>query len=265
MKQLLLTLVSTLWGALLSAQPLLMPVGKNTGTGSYSRHFQQVISAWSNPAGLSCLSSFGAAVYTENRFMLKGTSLYAAMVAVPVRSGAFGASVTRLGNAAWHEQRLSGAYGRPLGRKVGIGLQFNSETTAMPGFGTASVVSFDGGLLWHISPQLHTGLHLYKSAGQPVIYSGGAGFEASRDFLLTGEVLRTGVITLVKASAYYRIIRALALEMGIASSPALNNAAVIFFLHSLRIDLAAGFHPQLGITPSASLIWQLSAAQGRNE
>lgn len=258
MKQLLLTFLFTWWIALLYAQPLLMPVGKNTGSGSYSRHFQQVVSAWYNPAGLSCLSSFAAGIYTENRFMLKDASLYAAMVAVPVRAGAFGASITRLGNTAWRQQRLSGAYGMQLGRRAGIGLQFNYETTSVQGFGTTGNISFDGGMLWHISEQWHGGLHVYRPVTAPVVYSGGVGFEASHDFLLTGEVICMGAYTSVKASAYYRIIRELALEMGIASGQAYNNAAVILFLRSLRIDIAAGFHPQLGITPSTSLIWQLS-------
>ncbi|MEZ2444991.1 hypothetical protein AB6805_24860 [Chitinophaga sp. RCC_12] len=258
MKQLLLTVLFTWWIAPLYAQPLLMPVGKNTGSGSYSRHFQQVVSAWYNPAGLSCLSSFAAGIYTENRFMLKEASLYAAMVAIPVRAGAFGGSITRLGNAAWHQQRLSGAYGMQLGRRAGIGLQFNYETTSVQGLGATGNISFDGGMLWHISEQWHGGLHVYKPADAPVMYSGGLGFEASRDFLLTGEVVSMGAFTAVKASAYYRVIRQLALEMGIASGQAYNSAAVILFLRSLRIDIAAGFHPQLGITPVTSLIWQLS-------
>ncbi|SKD06420.1 hypothetical protein SAMN05660461_3420 [Chitinophaga ginsengisegetis] len=260
MKQLLLTFLFTWWIALLHAQPLLTPVGKNTGSGSYSRHFQQVISAWYNPAGLSCLSSFAAGIYTENRFMLKDASLYAAIVAVPVHAGAFGGSITRLGNTSWHQQRLSGAYGMRLGRRAGVGLQFNYEATSVQGFGTTGNISFDGGMLWHISEQWHGGVHVYKPAETPVVYSGGVGFEASRDFLLTGEVICTGAFTSVKASAYYRIIRQLALEIGIASGQAYNNAAVILFLRSLRIDIAAGFHPQLGITPSTSLIWQLSPA-----
>ncbi|WP_436487549.1 hypothetical protein [Chitinophaga sp. ARDCPP14] len=258
MKQLLLTVLFTWWIALLYAQPLLMPVGKNTGSGSYSRHFQQVVSAWYNPAGLSCLSSFAAGIYTENRFMLKEASLYAAMVAIPAGTGAFGGSITRLGNAAWHQQRLSGAYGMQLGRRAGIGLQFNYETTSVQGLGTTGNISFDGGMLWHISEQWHGGLHVYKPADASVLYSGGLGFEASRDFLLTGEVVSMGAFTAVKASAYYRVIRQLALEMGIASGQAYNSAAVILFLRSLRIDIAAGFHPQLGITPVTSLIWQLS-------
>ncbi|MGF6850826.1 hypothetical protein QFZ51_006061 [Chitinophaga sp. W3I9] len=262
MKQLLLTVLFTWWIALLYAQPLLMPVGKNTGSGSYSRHFQQVVSAWYNPAGLSCLSSFAAGIYTENRFMLKEASLYAATVAIPAGTGAFGGSITRLGNAAWHQQRLSGAYGMQLGRRAGIGLQFNYETTSVQGLGTTGNISFDGGMLWHISEQWHGGLHVYKPADASVLYSGGLGFEASRDFLLTGEVVSMGAFTAVKASAYYRVIRQLALEMGIASGQAYNSAAVILFLRSLRIDIAAGFHPQLGITPVTSLIWQLSPPPG---
>lgn len=257
MKRFLLTLISTWWIALLSAQSLLMPVGKNLATGSYSRHFQNVMSAWSNPAGLSCLPRFTAGIYSENRFLLKAASLYAVMAAVPVPGGAFGAGITRLGNSAWHAQRVSGAYGRALGSRVGAGLQFNYETVAVQGFGAAGSISFDGGLLWHISEQFHTGLHIFRLENMPVIYSGGIGFEASRDFLLTAEVTSAGAG--LKAAAYYHIVPSLALELGIASNPAYNNAAVIFYVHSLRIDIAAGFHPQLGITPSTSLIWQASA------
>lgn len=258
MKQFMLTLVSTWWISLLSAQPLLMPIGKNTSIGSYSRHFQNVIAAWTNPAGLSCLPEFSGGIYSENRFLLKAASLYAAMIAIPVPAGAFGGSIARLGNSAWHQQQLSGAYGRSLGPKVGIGVQFNYETTAAQGAGTASSFSFDGGILWHCSEKLHAGLQIRKSANDPVMYSGGAGFEASPDFLLTAGVVSMGAVTSVKAAAHYRIVRAFALEIGMASSPAYNNAAVIFYLRSLRIDIAAGFHPQLGITPSTSLIWQPS-------
>ena len=256
MKQFLLTLISTWWIALLPAQPLLTPIGKNTAVGSYSRHFQNVIAAWNNPAGLSCLPEFSAGIYSENRFLLKGASLYALMAAIPVQSGAFGGSLARLGNSAWYQQRISGAYGRSLGRKLGIGLQFNYETTAVQGLGSSSGIGFDGGMLWHVSEKLHTGLQVYKLSGMPPVYSGGAGFEASRDCLLTAGVVNTGAVTNVKAAVYYRIIPALALEIGVASGPAYNNAAVIFYLRSLRIDIAAGFHPQLGITPSTSLIWQ---------
>ena len=256
MKQLLLTVISTWWIALLPAQPLLMPVGKNTAAGSYSRHFQNVIAAWSNPAGLSCLPEFSAGIYAENRFLLKAASLYAVMAAIPVQAGAFGGSITRLGNAAWYQQRISGAYGRSLGRKLGIGLMFNYATTAVQGMVSSSDIGFTGGLLWHVSEKLHTGVQAYRLSGTVPVYSGGVGFEASRDCLLTAEVINAGAVTSVTAAAYYRIIPALALEIGIAAAPAYHNAAVIFYLRSLRIDIAAGFHPQLGITPSTSLIWQ---------
>lgn len=256
MKHFMLTLVSTWWISLLSAQSLLLPIGKNAGIGSYSRHFQQIVSVWNHPAGLSDLPVFSAGIYSENRFLLKAASLYAVMMAFPTPGGTFGGSLVRLGNSAWHQQQLSGAYGRNLGRRAGIGLQFNYESTAVQGAGTASALSVDAGILWHYNERVHTGLQVRKGSGKEVSYSGGAGFEASRDCLLTAMVTSTGSMTSIKAAVYYRLISALALEMGIASGPAYHNAAVIFYLRSLRIDIAAGFHPQLGITPSTSLIWQ---------
>jgi long-subunit fatty acid transport protein len=260
MKQFMLTFICMLQIAILSAQPLIMPIGRNMGIGTYSRHFQDVMTAWTNPAGLSCLPVLTAGVYTESRFLLKAIPLYAAMAAVPVQTGAFGLALARFGNTAYYQQKISGSYGRRLGQKVSIGLQFNYETTAVRGYGTSGIPGFTAGLLWHINEKLHTGLQVMRSAYLPVVYSAGAGFEASPDFLLTAEVINTRVNTAcIKAATYYRIVQSLALQLGIASQPPYNNAAVIFHLHALRIDVAASFHPQLGITPSTTLIWQLSS------
>ncbi|NLR60828.1 hypothetical protein HGH93_22180 [Chitinophaga polysaccharea] len=259
MKQLMLTLLFIGWIGWLSAQPALMPIGKNTRMGAYSRHFQQIITAWSDPAALSCIQRLTAGIYSENRFLVKEASLYAAMIAIPVYAGAFGGSITRLGNTAYHQQQLSGGYGRRLGRRVGLGLQFNYETTTVQGLGTVGQLTISGGLLWHISEQWHTGLQVQQLVNGDWLYIGGAGFEASGDFLLSAEVLHAGKDTGMKAAAHYRIARALALEMGIASRPAYHTAACILYLRSLRIDIGAGFHPRLGITPSTALIWLPSA------
>ncbi|PSL47474.1 hypothetical protein CLV51_102322 [Chitinophaga niastensis] len=260
MKQYLLTFVAMLLIAMLSAQPFIVPIGRNPGIGTYSRHFQDVMTAWTNPAGLSCLPLLTAGIYAENRFLLKATPLYVAMIAVPVHTGAFGLSLARFGNTAYHQQKISAAYGLPLGRKIGIGLQLNYEAIAVQGFGTSGMPGFDAGLLWHMNEKLHTGLHVLRSAYMPVVYSAGVGFEASPDFLLTAEVMGTGTNDIyIKAATYYRIVQSLALQLGVASRPPYNNAAVIFHVHALQIAVAASFHPQLGITPSTTLIWQLSS------
>ncbi|MFY0253778.1 hypothetical protein ACDQ55_07455 [Chitinophaga sp. 30R24] len=256
MKQLMLTLIPTWWITLLPAQTLLTPIGKNTGVGGYSRHFQQVLSAWTNPAGLSCLTGITAGVYAENRFLLKDIPFYAAILAISGQQGTFSGHVVRLGNTAWYRQTVGLAYGRSLGKHIGAGLQFNYGSTMAQGVSALTAFSYTGGLLWHISEQFHTGVQIGQIVGQPPGYSGGIGFEASRDCLITGEVSRTGTTTGVKAAACYRIIRALALEVGIASRPANQYAAVAFYVRSLRIELSGGFHSQLGITPATSLIWQ---------
>ncbi|MCW3467699.1 hypothetical protein [Chitinophaga nivalis] len=257
MKLLLLTLV---WVQTVSAQPLLTPVGSNAGIGAYSRHFQDAITAYRHPAALSGISAFTGGSYAENRFLLRSITLYIAAAAIPVKPGAFGIGITRLGNTDWYQQQLSLSYGRALGNRCGIGLQFSYETTAVTGYGKSGRSAVTIGGLWHIDEKFHVGGQLEKIPGLPVTYIIGAGFEASRNCLLATEVSRqetTG--TDVKATAHYRITPALALQLGFAAQPPRHNAGVMVYWHAWRIDMTASFHPQLGITPATTIIWQRSA------
>ncbi|CAL1520214.1 hypothetical protein [Chitinophaga sp. MM2321] len=262
MKQFMLTIVCIHSIAMLYAQPFWAPLGNDVGAGVYSQHFQDVFTASQNPAGLSCLRGLTAGIYGERRFMLQEAPFYMAMAAVPVGAGAFSAGVTRFGSSAYYQQKISGAYGRSAGRKIGVGAQFNYESVVLPGYGSTTAFSFDAGLLWHVSKKLHTGLHVYRSQGMPLIYSAGAGFEASPDFLLTTEAVKEGDGTaFVKAATCYRIAPQLALLLGMATRPPYNNAGVYFLIHALRIGVSVSIHPQLGITPSTTIIWQQAPAE----
>lgn len=257
MKRLMLTLMLLWLIPVLLAQPILAPIGRNIGVGSYSRHFQHLLSAWYTPAGLSCLSAAALGVYAERRFMLQEMPLYGVVGTVPVPGGAFGAGIFRFGNTAWHQQQVGGAYGRQLGAKAGVGLKFSYTSVTVQGAGNSGSFSVQGGLLWHFSEKLHMGVNFLKPLQEGTVYSLGVGWEASGQCLLTGELMRMPAFTQVKAAAFYRLGQALALEMGVTSAPVYNNAGIVFYLHSLRIDVAAAFHPQLGLTPSTVLIWQL--------
>lgn len=257
MKVFMLTLVCMPCILMTHAQSLLMPVGRDMGSGSYSRYFQDVLSVAYNPAGLSCLEQFTVGAYAEQRFLLREIPLYMAMAAIPAGAGSFGLQVMRIGNSAYYQQRAGLAYGRSLGRRIDIGLQFNHESTALPGYGAATTFSVVGGILCHPGKQWHVGMRVYYSGLAPVVYSGGIGFEASRDFLLSAEVVKAAnEAAWLKTAASYWIIPQLALQAGIASRPPFHRAGVIYHLHALSIIIAASFHPQLGITPSTTIIWQ---------
>lgn len=257
MKPLLLTIVCVSYSLMTYAQSLSTPAGKDAAAGSYSRHFQQVASAAYQPAGLSCLHAFTAGIYAEQRFLLQEIPLYQAMAAIPTGAGAFGLQLMRLGSSVYYRQQAALAYGMRLGRKAGIGLQGSYLTEAITGYGSRGGVAVTGGLLWHAGEQWHTGVRISHSRPGTTIYSAGIGFEASSAFLLSAEIGKADNETAwLKATASYRIVPPLALQWGFATCAPFQHAGITIHWHMLQIMFAAGFHPQLGITPSTTIIWQ---------
>lgn len=268
MRKLIVTVVCT-WGiSLLKAQSVWLPVGPQQAGGTYSTQFQHVFTALHNQAALAHISTVSAGVYAERRFMLDATSLYVMAVAIPTSSGTFGLSVQHFGFDAFSQQKLGLAYGRTLGSKVSIGIQADYLAASIRQYGRASTVTFEAGCLLHITPQLHAGIHafnpaarqLYKARAQdiPVVYSAGLGYEVSGSLLFSAEVIReTDRPMITRVMGEYRIIPQLSLQLGIATDPQLSGGGISFSWQSLRIFLSGSYHPQLGITPAAALIWQL--------
>lgn len=262
MKPLLLTIAGVSSFLMTYTQPLWIPTGKDPASGSYSRHFQNVASAAWQPAGLSCLHIFTAGVYAEQRFLLKEIPLYQLMAAIPAGIGAFGLQLVRMGSSAYYRQALGAAYGMPLGRKIGLGLGGAYTSEVLPGYGSRYGMTITGGLLWHADEQWHTGIRISHSRPGTTEYSAGIGFEASTAFLLTAEIGKAANETAwVKATASYRIAPPLALQWGIATCAPFQHAGITIRWHTLQIMFAAGFHPQLGITPSTTIIWQRNGAE----
>jgi hypothetical protein len=231
-------------------------------------HFQHVFTALHNQAALAQLPTLSTGAYAERRFMLQATSLYAMALAVPTSSGTFGLSVQHFGYTAFNQQKLGIAYGRTLGSKVSIGLQVDYLAVSMQQYGRTSTVTFEAGCLFHITPQLHAGIHAFNpvarqldKAGQqdiPVVYTAGAGYEVSGDFLLSAEVIKeTDHSLTTRVMGEYRIIPQLSLQLGLSTDPQLSGGGVSFTWQTLRICLSGCYHPQLGITPAMAIIWQL--------
>lgn len=253
------------------AQSVWLPVNPARMAGAYSRQFQHVFTTLHNQAALAHMPAAAAGIYAERRFLLQATGLYAFAAALPSRSGTFGLSVQQFGYSAFNQRKLGLAYGRPLGRYVSIGLQADYLSLSIQQYGRAGVVTFEGGCLLHITPQLHAGIHVFNPAGLqlekggqrdvPVVYTAGAGYEVSDGFLLSAEVIREDMQPLVtRFMCEYRIAARLALQLGLSTDPQQSGAAVSFDVAHLRICLSGSYHPQLGITPGASIVWQQKEA-----
>jgi hypothetical protein len=272
MKKIIATIVCTLCTIVICAQLVWLSLDKQPSPGTYSRNFHQLFTALQNQAALAYIPAVTAGVSTERRFMLDAISRHTAALAIPVHHGAFGLNYQQSGYSAFREQVLGLAYGRKLGPRVSIGMQIDYLSKVIPLYATASTITFELGCILHLTSQLHAGLHAFNPGSNrfirldheqiPAIYSAGLGYEVSTAFLVSVAVIQeTAIAPATKVMCEYRIIPQLSLQLGICTVPQLNSAAIGLTLQQLYLQLSTNYHPQLGISPAISIIWQLKQPQ----
>ncbi|MBK9569388.1 MAG: hypothetical protein IPO53_05330 [Chitinophagaceae bacterium] len=231
-----------------------------TGPGAYSLHHADVFSFTSNPASLSQLKNISFAVYGERRFLLKELNTYTAVVGIPAHSGNFGIEARYSGYSDYNETQFGIAYGRTLGTKVDIGVQFNYHGIRIKDYGNASAISFETGAVLHLTDKLHTGFHINNPVGGKFgkgqqeklasVYTIGLGYEASEKFFFSAEIEKEedGLVT-VNAGFQYKFIPQVWVRAGMSSATTSAWIGAGLILKSFRVDLTTRYHPVLGITP----------------
>jgi hypothetical protein len=152
-----------------NAQTVRLPLTvKYAGLGAYSKNFSDIFSATANQASLAQLKTGGLSIYGERRFMLQELNGFTALVAMPSKFGTFGFQGDYFGSAAFNENQLGALYARKINDQIDIGVKFNYHTVRIPGYGAAATVNFEGGVVMHITEQLHTGIHVYNPTSRKV-------------------------------------------------------------------------------------------------
>jgi hypothetical protein len=240
-----------------------------TGLGAYSTDHVDVFSFTNNQASLAQINNVSAGVYGERRFMLDELSLYQLAIAVPTTSGNFGIKAGYFGFSEYNESQIGLAYGRKLGTKLDVGVQFNYNGVQISGYGNATAVNFEIGTILHLTDKLNAGIHAYNPVGGKFgknaeeklasVYTVGLGYEASDKFFVSAEVEKEENQSVnVNAGMQYRFLPQLLARVGIATNTSNVYAGVGLFLKTFRIDVVASYHPQLGVTPGLLLIYSSS-------
>lgn len=249
------------------AQVLRRPVaGAYTGFGAYSINHADVFSFTANQASLAQIKSISAGVYGERRFLLKELNNYTAAIGLPASSGNFGLKANYTGFSDYNETALGLAYGRKLGNKVDIGAQFNYHGIKISGYGNASAISFELGTIFHITEKLHAGVHTNNPVGGKFgkgqqeklssVYSFGIGYDASEKFLVSTEIQKEEDQPVnVNAGMQYKFLPQLLARAGVSSATSSIWLGLGLTIKTFRLDITAGYHPQLGITPGLLLLF----------
>ncbi len=242
-----------------------------TSTGVYSLNQADVFSFTTNQAALAQLKNSSAGVYAERKFLLRELAYYHAVAGFITPSGNVGVKAGYFGFTEYNEAQLGLAYARKLGTKVDIGVQFNYNSIRIPSYGNASAISVELGTIWHLSEKLHTGIQVnnpvggkfgkedpdsYREEKLPSVYTIGFGYEASEKFFVSAELVKEEDQPVnINAGLQYKFIPRVFARAGVSTATSTIWAGAGLFFPSFRIDVTSAWHPQLGVTPGLSLLF----------
>lgn len=233
---------------------------------SYSRQFNDVFSFSGNQGALAAAKNFSAGVYSERRFLLNALSAYSAAAVLPTASGNFGIKGDYFGEADYNESSLGLAYAKALGSKAAVGVQFNYVGLKAAGYGSASTVNFDAAALFHLTPQLNAGVHVYNPVAAswgkddveklPSVYTMGLGYDVSPQVYIGAEAEKVEDQPIgVNAGLHYQVAEKLIARIGVRSATQVYYFGFGVQLKDLRLDATASIHPYLGMTPGLMLLY----------
>lgn len=237
-----------------------------TGMGAYSQNFIDPFSVSSNQAALAGIKSVRAGIYGEKRFLIEELSFYKVAACLPVSFGGMGISAKYFGYNEYNETQLGIAYGKSLG-KVDLGVEINFHGLQIAGYGKDELVTFEAGLVLHISEQVIAGVHVFNPTSNKFgnnhlekISSGvsvGCGYEVSENLLVSGEVIKEeDQPVTVNAGVQYAFAGKLFARVGIYTETTSTYFGVGLKWENFRIDITGSFHPQLGFTPGFMLLFE---------
>lgn len=253
--------------AAVTAQTQHLPVYNTyTRLQAYSSQASDAFSLDGNVGALGASQPFSAGIYTERRFMLKELGLFSGAVVIPTTSGNFGWRGDYFGSAAYHQSSVGLAYARELGSKVALGTQFNYYTLKSAGYGRASAIAFNAGILLRVSPQLNAGLQVSNPVGAswgnkgleriPATYSAGLGYDASKQVFIGLEVeKREDQPVGVNAGLHYAVAEKLVIRTGFCSAAQLYHLGFGVALNHFWMGVTVSVHPYLGTTPGMLLLY----------
>lgn len=254
----------------IKAQPLTQPVAaRYLPLGAYSKKAIDIYATRSNAASLAYLPQSSAAVYAERRFALSSLNLFSFSAGIFTKSGAFALHGNYFGYSLFSQSQISLAYGRPVSKKVDVGLQFNYYSLRQGnGYGNASSINASVGTIIHITDKLNAGINIYNPIGSkwnkasdekiPAQFTFGIGYDVSDNVYVSAEIVKEeNLPASVNAGLQYQLNKKLFARAGASTATSSYFASVGLQMDAFRVDVAAGYQSPLGISPGIMLLFNL--------
>lgn len=177
----------------------------------------------------------------------------------------FGLEIVHSGIEEYREQRFRLQYGRRLGEKLLLGGSADALRVSAAEYGNATALSFGLSILANPLPDVWIGARVQnplqlEMAGEtiPAVLRIGAAWKASGVLTLLAETEKDlDRRVQVKGGIEYQPVSLLVFRAGIRTEPArMSFGAGGRLKNGLALDFGAEWHPALGITPAAMLVWR---------
>jgi hypothetical protein len=253
-------LVMIVWGCSSMEMAGQRPLADYAGPAAYSNTITDAISFTDNQAALAALPRFSGTIYMERRFLLTALSNYTVAAGMPSVHGNIGFVMQYNGFSEYNQTQFGAVYAKRLGSKASIGGQINFHNLNIAGYGRASTLTAEVGVIWHLSEQLHTGMQIKNPVGGkfgnngeekiPSVYVFGCGYEPGNKFFTGIEIINEeDRPPNVNVLLQYHFIPACMIVAGISSATSSGWMGVKFYWKTFHIGTTASYHNQLGITP----------------
>jgi hypothetical protein len=235
------------------------------GLSAYSANQTDPLSFTANQAALAKNKQPGIGLYGEQRFLLAATNAYVVAGALPTKMGGFGIQLNYSGFKNYNEHSIGLAYGRSLGAKADVGIQFNYFGYRIPAYGNASTVNVEAGAIIHFTGKLNGGFHICNPVGGKLsgteseklaaVYTMGLGYDASTNFYVSAEIIKEEDKPVnVVAGFQYHFSKQFFARAGFTSVSSTAFAGAGVGWNNLRVDVSGSYHPQLGFSPGILII-----------
>ncbi len=242
-----------------------------TAMGDASISLSDVFSTTTNQAGLAFMTNYSVGLYADRKFVNASINNFNGALALPVNAkiGTFGLSANYYGYKYYNETKFGFAYARKFGEKFSIGLQFDFLRMMIFENGSRNFYSFELGFQYKPWKVLTIGAHIYnpvpykvdKVFGErlPTVIKFGLGYEPSPKVLLAAEYEQDiHYKPQFKGGIEYRPIKYLHIRAGAQTTPFSASFGLGVNVKGLNIDLASSYHPVLGFTPQAAIIYSFA-------
>jgi hypothetical protein len=219
-----------------------------------------------NVGALGFLEQSGAGLYYENRFILPETSSYGLNFAyTSKKAGVFGLALSRFGYKLFNRNAVGVRYARSFGPHISAGVGVNYHYIFIGnGYGNASAVSAEIGILGRVNKELSLSFHLvnpvrmnitrFQNEKLPMVIRFGISYNWASKVLTSLEVdADPEQKPNIKFGIEYKPVPLFILRGGFSSRPLAGSFGFGFDYKILRLDLAAAYHQQLGFSPQVGM------------